>query len=71
MHEQKLIRAKFASSDEFMGGWCETCLGGLMFVSDASSFLGLVLVQSINLRKSIHSALKALRVIVKIERGAG
>ena len=32
IHEQKLIRAKFASTDEFMGGCCEICLGGLMFV---------------------------------------
>lgn len=54
-----------------MGGWCETCLGGLMFVSDTFSFSRLFLAQSINLEKSHHSALKALRVLVKIERGAG
>ncbi len=64
------IRSGFTYTGDFMGGSCEICLGGLMFVSDASSFSRLFLAQSINTRKSHNSSLKALKVLVKIERGA-
>jgi hypothetical protein len=45
------------------------CLGGHVFVSAASSFSRLFLVQFINHRKSHHATSKALRVLVKIEGG--
>jgi hypothetical protein len=47
----------------------ETCLGGLMFVSGASSFVKFPLAQLVNFREQKHVTSKALRVLAKIVRG--
>ena len=57
--------------NDFMGGWYEICLGGLMFVSDASSSVEFLLAQPVSFRKQTPVTSKALKVLAKIERGAG
>ena len=53
-----------------MGGWCEICLGEIMFVSDTFSSVEFLLAQLVSFKKQMHTTSKALKVLAKIERGA-
>ncbi len=64
------IRTEFA----FIGdhAWMvQKCLGGFMFVSEVSNFFKVFPALSAKLRKLHRFVLKALRVFVEIEGGAG